>query len=127
MFRLSSWMMFFSSLLLIGKISKAQTTAYKVREYLLEEMKKQNIPGLQIVVINHNKIVLSEALGKANVEFSVPATKSTIFSINSIAKVITGTAIMQLVEEGKIDIEKPVSNYLDSLPANWRQLPSNSY
>lgn len=42
----------------------------------------------------------------ANVSFSVPVTKNTWFSINSIAKVFTGTAIMQLVEKGKIDIQK---------------------
>lgn len=122
MFKLSFWIVLFGSLFVVTGISQAQTTADKVRRYLHEEMKKQNIPGLQIVVINHNKIVLSEAMGKANVEFSVPATKSTIFSINSIAKVFTGTAIMQLVEEGKIDIEKPVSDYLDSLPTNWRKV-----
>lgn len=110
----------FSILAFSSKVSRAQTTTEKVRAYLLEEMKKQNIPGLQIVVMSDNKIVLSDALGKANVEFSIPVTKGTLFSINSIAKVFTGTAIMQLVEEGKIDIDKPISDYLDSLPATWR-------
>ncbi len=117
--KLSSLLIVFSIFLFTAKISEAQTTAEKVKKYLLKEMKKRNIPGLQIVVIHYYKIVLSEALGNANVEFSVPTTKSTIFSINSIAKVFTGTAIMQLVEEGKIDIDKPISDYLDSLPATW--------
>lgn len=118
--KLNCSLVLFSILLFSAKVSQAQTTIEKVRKYLLEEMKKQHIPGLQIVVMKDNKIILSDALGNANVEFSVPVTKSTIFSINSIAKVFTGTAIMQLVEEGKIDIDKPVSDYLDSLPANWR-------
>lgn len=69
-------------------------------------MVEEQISGLQLVVIRDNKIVLSEAMGMANVSFSVPVTKNTLFSINSIAKVFTGTAIMQLVEKGKIGIQK---------------------
>ena len=131
MFKSSSLIFLFSILLLSNKISRAQSKSDEVRTYLVNEMGKQKIPGLQIVVISQGKIIFSKALGIANVEFSVPATESTIFSINSITKVFTGTAIMQLVEEGKIDIEKPVSNYLDSLPANWqsvtiKQLLSNT-
>ena len=94
----------------------------KVSSFLLAEMEQQKIPGLQIVVISHNKIVLAKAYGKANVEFSVPATEKTIFSINSIAKIFTATSIMRLVEDGKLDIEKPISKYVDSLPVNWRKV-----
>lgn len=122
MFRSSSLIFLFSILLLSNKISHAQSTSDKVRTYLLDEMEAQKIPGLQIVVIHQNKIIFSESLGVANIEFSVPTTKNTIFSINSISKVFTGTAIMQLMEEGKIDIEKPVSNYLDSLPTSWKSV-----
>ncbi len=116
------WTIICCFLLLFGKASYGQTSAEKVNKLLREEMEKQKIPGLQLVVIDHSKIVLSEAMGVANVPFSVPATRNTIFSINSIAKVFTGTAIMQLVEEGKIEIEKPVSAYLDSLPESWKQV-----
>ncbi len=122
MFKSSSLIFLFSTLFLNNKVSLAQSTLDKVRTYLVNEMEKQKIPGLQIVVIYQNKIVFSKAVGIANVEFSVPTTESTIFSINSITKVFTGTAIMQLAEEGKIDIEKPVSDYLDSLPANWQSV-----
>src|SRR5687768_15032476 len=102
MFKSSSLIFLFSILLLYNKVSRAQSTSDKVRAHLVNEMEKQKIPGLQIVVIYQNKIIFSEALGIANVEFSVPTTESTIFSINSITKVFTGTAIMQLAEEGKI-------------------------
>ena len=120
MIKLSSWILPFSILLFSNEFLHAQPTSDKVTAFLAKEMEKQKIPGLQIVVIHRNKIVFSEALGVANVEFSVPTTKATIFSINSIAKVFTSTGIMQLVEERKIDIEKPISDYLDSLPTNWK-------
>lgn len=82
----------------------------------------KEIPGAQLVVIKHSKIVLSKTYGVANVEFNVPVTKGTIFSINSIAKIFTGTAIMQLADAGKIDIEQPICTYLDSLPQSWRHI-----
>lgn len=100
----------------------AQATTEKVNHLLNAAMKEQKIPGLQLVVIKNEKIILSKAKGLANVEFSVPVTDSTIFSINSIAKIFTGTAIMQLVEEGKINLDNTVGYYLDSLPANWQQV-----
>jgi len=118
--RHSSSIFLYCILLLVGKTLAAQTNVEKINKFLHEKMVEEHIPGLQIVVIRDNKIVLSEAMGMASVEFSVPVSKNTIFSINSIAKVFTGTAIMQLVEEGKIDIEKPVVDYLDGLPENWQ-------
>lgn len=107
---------------LFGPIANAQSASDKVKAYLANEMEKQKIPGLQIVVIYQGKVVLSEALGIANFEFSVPTSKHTIFSINSITKVFTATSILQLVEEDKIDIEMPISKYLDNLPSNWRSV-----
>ena len=114
--------LFFLALLAIGKTSDGQTTTEKVNHLLNRKMEEQHIPGLQLIVIRNNKIVLSETKGIANVEFSVPVTKNTLFSINSIAKVFTGTAIMQLVEQGKIDIDKPVCDYLDGLPESWQKV-----
>ncbi len=100
----------------------AQTTTEKVNQLLNEEMKEQKIPGIQLVVIKNKNIILSEAKGLADVEFSVPVTKNTLFSINSITKIFTGTAIMQLVEEGKINLDMAVGDYLDCLPINWQQI-----
>jgi CubicO group peptidase (beta-lactamase class C family) len=83
-------------------------------------MQKHRIPGLQVAVVRHGKIVLLGAYGLANVEHSVPVTNETVFSINSATKSFTGVAIMQLVEDGKLDLAAPVSKYLDGLPDAWR-------
>jgi len=63
-----------------------------------------------------------KSFGLANIENRVAVNDSTIFSINSATKAFTGVAIMQLVERGKIDLQAPISRYLDSLPRNWRAL-----
>jgi CubicO group peptidase (beta-lactamase class C family) len=85
-------------------------------------MKESHIPGMQVAVVQHGKLVLTRAYGLADVQHSVPVTTKTPFSIASITKAFTGVAIMQLVEEGKgkLDLDAPVSRYLSSLPVAWR-------
>lgn len=100
----------------------AQNKEKEVSEYLQKEMEKHKIPALQVAVIKNNKTILSKTLGLANVSFSVPAENSTIFSINSISKIFASTAIMQLVEKGKIEVKHPISNYLNELPNDWQRV-----
>jgi CubicO group peptidase (beta-lactamase class C family) len=109
-----------SCLLLSTQIVQAQTPAAKVTALLKAEMQTRHIPGLQLVVIRHHQIVLTRELGVASLEFRVPVSSGTLFSINSIAKVFTGTAIMQLEEQGKLQLDNPISRYLDDLPDAWR-------
>lgn len=88
--------------------------------FLKVEMQKIKIPGLQFAVVKGGKIVLQGAYGMANLEDSVPVTSKTVFSINSATKSFTGVAVMQLVEEGKVDLDAPISRYLDELPTAWQ-------
>ncbi|MES2070077.1 MAG: serine hydrolase domain-containing protein [Pseudomonadota bacterium] len=90
------------------------------RQLIQQTMKAQRIPGLQIAVIKDDKVILSESYGWANVENRVPATSTTLFPINSATKTFTGVAMMQLVEAGLVDLNAPVSRYLDDLPVAWR-------
>ena len=85
-------------------------------------MSQLRIPGLQYAVIRHNRIVTSGALGMANMQDHVPVDSRTIFPINSITKAFTGVAVMQLVDSGNLDLDAPVSRYLDNLPVAWRNV-----
>ena len=66
--------------------------------------------------MQNGKIVLLKSLGVADLQNSIPVAGKSIFAINSCTKAFTGVAIMQLVEEGKIDLSAPVSRYLEDLP-----------
>jgi CubicO group peptidase (beta-lactamase class C family) len=87
---------------------------------LRREMRERRIPGLQVAVVRRGKIVLLRSFGVADIQNSVPVTNKSIFPINSCTKAFTGVAIMQLAEEGKIDLSAPVSSYLEGLPPAWR-------
>jgi CubicO group peptidase (beta-lactamase class C family) len=107
-------------LFIINIISITQAQTADVETILKREMKERGIPGLQIAVVQHGKIVLLKSYGLANLQDSVPVNNHSIFAINSCTKAFTGVAIMQLVEEGKIDLNAPVFKYLDGLPMDWQ-------
>jgi CubicO group peptidase (beta-lactamase class C family) len=109
--------LFFPALASASTVDEANQSA---RESIQRTMKALRIPGLQIAVIKDGQVVLSESYGVANVENRVPATRTTLFPINSATKTFTGVAIMQLVEAGRLDLNAPVSRYLDDLPEAWR-------
>ena len=109
-------------LFLYGNFVFSQNRKIEIIDYLKKEMAEQKIPGCQLAVIKDNKLLFSEALGVANIPFSVPTKTSTIFSINSIAKVFTSVAIMQLEEQHKLNINDPISKYIDSIPETWKKI-----
>jgi CubicO group peptidase (beta-lactamase class C family) len=90
-----------------------------VDSYLKGQMQERHVPGLQVAVVRHGKIVKLAAYGLANVQDSVPVDDRTLFQVNSITKAFTGVAVMQLVEAGKLEVSAPVSRYLDGLPEAW--------
>jgi CubicO group peptidase (beta-lactamase class C family) len=94
----------------------------QTRALLKERMAAQNIPALQVAVVVQGRVVMSEAYGVANVEHQIIASRQTLFPINSATKSFTGVAIMQLVEADKVDLDAPVSLYLDGLPETWRNI-----
>ena len=93
-----------------------------VETLVRREMQERRIPGLQVAVVQRGKIVLLKSYGIANIQDSAQVTNRSVFSINSCTKAFTGIAIMQLVEEGKVELTAPVSRYLDGLPETWQPI-----
>lgn len=100
----------------------AQSETARVESLLNREMRERRIPGLQAAVVYKGRLVLSISAGTADIQHSVAVTKKTVFPIYSCTKAFTGVAIMQLVEEGKLDLSAPVSRYLDDLPESWKPI-----
>jgi len=83
-----------------------------INTYLKSRMDSLNIPGISIAVINESKVVYNKAFGYANIEKKVPVTDKTIFEGASISKSIFASFVMKYVEEGKLDLDKPLYKYL---------------
>ena len=92
------------------------------RAFLRREMTERMIPGMQAAVVKDGKIVFLESFGYADLRNTTPITNKNVFPVFSCTKAFTGVAIMQLVEEGKLDLTAPISKYVDGLPSAWQPI-----
>jgi CubicO group peptidase (beta-lactamase class C family) len=81
---------------------------------IAERMKYYKVAGVSIAVIKDFKIDWAKGYGLANVEKNVPVTTETMFSAGSISKLVSAVTALNLVENGKIDLDSPINNYLTS-------------
>ncbi|MDU0371809.1 serine hydrolase [Hymenobacter endophyticus] len=97
-----------------------QTTPADSVDMLVQQaMRQLRIPGLQLAVVRHGKVVKLGQYGLANIQDSVAVTGQTRFFLNSITKAFVGVAVMQLVEAGKLNLDAPIGRYQPELPAAW--------
>ncbi|PHF97242.1 serine hydrolase [Bacillus wiedmannii] len=81
-----------------------------------EKMKKENAAGVALVVVKDNQILFQKGFGFSDKEKNTPIDpKKTVFRLASISKVFTASAVMQLVEQGKIELNKDIVNYMGGL------------
>lgn len=71
-----------------------------------------DVAGVAVAVSQRGKIVWEKGFGWADREQRIPASEHTMFSLASISKPITATGLMTLVQAGKVDLDKPVNDYL---------------
>lgn len=82
-------------------------------EALLDQgMAEYHIPGLALGVVKDGQLVYARGFGIAELGSDRPVTPQSVFLLSSIAKTVTSTAVMQLVEQGKISLDAPVTDYL---------------
>ena len=100
-----------------GNTAPGSSPAYdNVKEQIIqvieEEMKNSNIVGLSIALVDDQQIVWTEGFGYQDKERKTPATAQTIYQIGSLSKLFTSLAAMQMAEQGELDIDRPLQQYL---------------
>ena len=84
---------------------------------ILETMRtERGVPGLSAAVGADGRVVWAEGFGWADVENQVPATEDTRFRVGSVSKPLTAAAMGILIDEGKLDLDAPVQQYVPSFP-----------
>jgi CubicO group peptidase (beta-lactamase class C family) len=84
-------------------------------------MEKFDVPGVAVGIF-HDGQEVTAGYGVTNLEFPLPVDEETLFQIGSTTKTFTATAIMQLVDEGQIDLEAPVRTYLPKFRVSAKEL-----
>ena len=113
----------FPLILLLSIATFAQdSVTTKVDDYIRTEMQSQQIPGLALAVIKDGQTVIAKGYGLANVEHQVPVKPETIFQSGSTGKQFTATAVMMLVEEGKLSLDDKITKFFPDSPQAWQNI-----
>jgi serine beta-lactamase-like protein LACTB len=94
----------------------APAKAEAVEALISSAMARLGIPGLSAAVVTERRLRWSKAYGTADLENLVPATNQTVYRLASVTKPITATAVLQLVEAGKVDLDAPIQRYVPAFP-----------
>lgn len=94
-----------------------------LRWYILRGMRTAGVPAVSIALVENQQLVWAEGFGYADRKRGVPATPETVYQIGSITKVVNALAVMQLVEQGRMHLDRPITDYLPdfSMRTRWPQ------
>ncbi len=102
--------------LLVSNFTYSQKVQSELTNYLNEYHKITGVPSVSAGVMHDGKIIWLDAAGYSDLENDVKATPQTVYRIASISKIITAVAIMQLVEKGKINLDRDARRYIPYFP-----------
>jgi CubicO group peptidase (beta-lactamase class C family) len=92
--------------------NKLDSLKLELSKFIEKQMKSTKTVGLSLALVDNQDVVWSEGFGFADRENQIKATPNTIYRVGSISKLFTSASIMQLAEEGKLDIDSPIQNYI---------------
>ena len=87
----------------------------ELEKVALAELKETNTPGAAVVVVSGDRAVFVKGFGVANIETGVPVTTDTLVRIGGMSKFLVATVLVSLAEEGKLDLDVPISRYVKGL------------
>jgi CubicO group peptidase (beta-lactamase class C family) len=99
-------------------------TLKKISRRIVSEMKRLQVPGVAIGIW-HQGTEFAGGFGITSTENPLPVTADTLFQTGSISKTFTGTMMMQLAEQGKVDLDAPVKTYIDDFKVRDRDVTKN--
>jgi len=92
----------------------------KLDEFIARHMRETGAPGMTLALANRDGLIRASTYGFADTKAGLKVVNETMFEIGSVSKSFVGLALVQLKEEGKLDFDKPVTEYLPWLKINTR-------
>ncbi len=109
-------LVFLAALTAAPVFAKAPDAYAEVAELVEEARNEWKAPGMSVAVVVDGRIAWARGFGVADVENEVEARADTVYRIASISKPISATAVLQLVEKGKLGLDDPVTKHVPSFP-----------
>ncbi len=90
----------------------------KYRQQIPEQMQKQRIPGFSIALVTADQVLWAEGFGYTDWDRRIKVSPDTPFSIQSMSKSFTALGVLLAVQEGLVDLDTPISQYLPDFHIN---------
>ena len=110
---------------ILSGVHAAEPDFSSFRRAIDVELDEKETPGAALALIQNDRVIFSECFGFANQEKKIPVTADTLFQIGSMTKMMTAIVLTSLAEEGKLDLNAPVGNYVKGLNPKIAQLTSH--
>ena len=102
----------------VSMASESKTNPLGLDDFLESRVAQCPAPGLAAAIVKGNQLVWAKGFGWANRESNIPMSADTLMNIGSISKTITATAVMQLWEAGKFDLDDDINEFLPFVVRN---------
>ncbi|SMC90854.1 serine hydrolase domain-containing protein [Moheibacter sediminis] len=103
-------------LTLLSYFLSGQGFENKIDSLILTEFNEANVPGGVFLVAKKGKVIYRKAFGRSNLELGTDMATQSIFQIGSMTKQFTAVAILMLEQQGKLNVNDPVSKYIADFP-----------
>ena len=99
-----------------------QTAQPEVDQYMQGQLVQQRIPGITLVVVRDGTVIYGKGYGYADRETARPVKPEDRFEIGSISKSFAASAIMLLVEDGRISLDDKLAKFIEAAPPQWNAI-----
>jgi len=99
-------------------LAPADATIAKLQHDLPDWMRQGEVPGVSIAVLRHGKTAWIGSYGVANKTTQQPVTERTVFNAASLSKTVFAYTVLRLVDQGKIDLDAPLTRYVRDRPSH---------
>lgn len=96
----------------------------EMKQWIEEQMKKAEIPGMSVTIVNRKETVFQQGFGFSNLSAKTAVTDSTIFELGSNSKAFTALAVLKLEKEGNVRLNDPVDQYIPWLQVTYNGKPA---
>ena len=110
----------------LSHATAAEAQFEQIRANIELRLVEQGVPSLAVAVAKDGQIIWEAGFGWADREKRIPATEHTMYSLASISKPITATGLMVLVEQGLIDLDHPIGDYLGNAKLHGRAFDASA-
>jgi CubicO group peptidase (beta-lactamase class C family) len=104
-----------------------QPALQRLDEYIARHMNENGAPGITVALADRKGLIRTTQYGFADLKARTPVKPDTLFEIGSISKSFVAIAVVQLSEEGKLDLQKPVKDYLPWLKVDSSYAPFTTH